>query len=107
MYNNARFIAQTISSVLAQTFTDFELLIYDDHSTDLSFDIAASFTDSRIKLFRNSGNLGPEGNWNKAISRVRGKYVKLVCGDDILFPRMSRKTRLQHFMIRSTGESAS
>ena len=91
MYNNARFIAQTISSVLAQTLTDFELLIYDDHSTDHSFDIAASFTDSRIKLFRNSGNLGPEGNWNKAISRVRGKYVKLVCGDDILFPQCLEK----------------
>ena len=91
MYNNARFIAQTITSVLTQTFLDFELLIYDDHSTDLSFDIAASFTDPRIKLYRNSGNLGPEGNWNKAISEVRGKYVKLVCGDDILFPQCLEK----------------
>jgi glycosyltransferase involved in cell wall biosynthesis len=86
MYNNARFIRETINSVLSQTFTDFELLIYDDHSTDESFDIAGSFADSRIKLFRNSENLGPEGNWNKAVSNVRGKYVKLVCGDDILFP---------------------
>ena len=91
MYNNARFIAQTITSVLTQTFRDFELLIYDDYSSDLSFDIAASFTDPRIKLYRNSGNLGPEGNWNKAISEVRGKYVKLVCGDDILFPQCLEK----------------
>ncbi len=72
MYNNARFIAETINSVLSQTFTDFELLIYDDHSTDGSYDIAASLTDSRIKLFRNPENLGPEGNWNRAISKVRG-----------------------------------
>ena len=86
MYNNARFIAETINSVLSQTFTDFELLIYDDHSTDGSYDIAASLTDPRIKLFRNPENLGPEGNWNRAISKVRGKYVKLVCGDDILYP---------------------
>ena len=86
MYNNALFILETINSVLAQTFTDFELLIYDDHSTDASYDIAASLTDSRIKLFRNSENLGPAGNWNRAISKVRGKYVKLVCGDDLLFP---------------------
>ena len=91
MYNNARFIAETITSVLSQTFTDFELLIYDDYSTDDSYDIAASFADARIKLFRNSDNLGPEGNWNKAISQVRGRYVKLVCGDDILFPECLEK----------------
>lgn len=91
MYNNARFITETITSVLSQTFTDFELLIYDDYSTDDSYDIAASFADARIKLFRNSDNLGPEGNWNKAISQVRGRYVKLVCGDDILFPECLEK----------------
>jgi len=91
MYNNARFIGETIESVLSQSFTDFELLIYDDHSTDGSYDIAASLSDSRIKLFRNSENLGPEGNWNRAISKVRGKYVKLVCGDDILFPNCLEK----------------
>ena len=91
MYNNARFIAETINSVLAQTFTDFELLIYDDHSTDGSYDQAASFADSRLKLFRNSNNLGPEGNWNKAISQVKGKYVKLVCADDILYPECLQK----------------
>ncbi|MEI6757607.1 MAG: glycosyltransferase [Chlorobium sp.] len=91
MYNNALFVGETINSVLSQSFTDFELLIYDDHSTDDSFEIAASFTDSRIKLFRNSENLGPEGNWNKAVSKVRGKYVKLVCGDDILFPQCLEK----------------
>lgn len=91
MYNNARFIAETINSVLAQTFTDFELLIYDDHSTDGSYDKAASFADSRLKLFRNSDNLGPEGNWNKAISQVKGKYVKLVCADDILYPECLEK----------------
>ncbi len=91
MYNNARFISETITSVLKQTFPDFELLIYDDHSTDNSCEIAASFADARIKLFRNPGNLGPEGNWNKAVSNVRGKYVKLVCGDDILFPTCLEK----------------
>ncbi len=91
MYNNALFIGETIKSVLAQTYTDFELLIYDDHSTDDSYDIAASMADPRIKLFRNSENLGPAGNWNRAISKVRGKYVKLVCGDDLLFPECLEK----------------
>lgn len=91
MYNNARFIGDTIQSILSQTFTDFELLIYDDASTDESFDIAASFSDSRIKLYKNPVNLGPEKNWNRAISEVRGKYVKLVCGDDILFSECLEK----------------
>ncbi len=86
LYNNERFIRQTIESILAQTYTNFELLIYDDHSTDNSFEIASSFRDPRIRVERNKKNLGPEGNWNKAISEVRGKYVKLVCGDDILYP---------------------
>ncbi|MEI8033574.1 MAG: glycosyltransferase [Chlorobiaceae bacterium] len=84
MYNNARFIGETITSVLSQSFGDFELLIYDDHSIDGSWEIASSWTDSRIKRFRNPRNLGPEGNWNQAISNVRGKYVKLVCADDML-----------------------
>jgi glycosyltransferase involved in cell wall biosynthesis len=105
MYNNARFIGETIQSVLSQTFTDFELLIYDDHSTDGSYDIAASMTDSRIKLFRNSENLGPEGNWNKAISNVSGKYVKLVCGDDILFPECLEKQVAIFDDPRNTGIS--
>jgi glycosyltransferase involved in cell wall biosynthesis len=91
MYNNARFITETIQSVLSQTFTDFELLIYDDHSTDGSWEIAESFRDNRIRLFRNPENLGPERNWNRAISNVRGKYVKLVCGDDILYPECIEK----------------
>ncbi|NTW82862.1 MAG: glycosyltransferase [Chlorobiaceae bacterium] len=91
MYNNARFIAETIQSILAQSFSDFELLIYDDHSTDGSYEIARSFSDSRIRIYRNEANLGPEKNWNKAISNITGKYVKLVCGDDILYPECLEK----------------
>jgi glycosyltransferase involved in cell wall biosynthesis len=50
MYNNERYIAETIESVLAQTMDDFELLIYDDHSTDRSLEIARSFDDRRIAV---------------------------------------------------------
>lgn len=91
MYNNARFVARTIESVLSQTMPDFELLIYDDHSTDNSVEVAGSFTDQRIRLFRNEINLGPEGNWNRAVSNVRGTYVKLVCADDLLYPECLEK----------------
>ncbi|ASQ90615.1 glycosyl hydrolase [Prosthecochloris sp. GSB1] len=86
MYNNERFIRQTVESILSQTYTNFELLVYDDNSTDASFEIASSFRDPRMRVFRNARNLGPEGNWNRAVSNVKGKYVKLICGDDVLYP---------------------
>jgi len=77
------------------------LLIYDDNSTDDSFELAASFTDSRIRLQRNSENLGPEGNWNKAVSSVKGRYVKLVCGDDILYSTCLEK-QVERFLEPSS-----
>lgn len=86
LYNNERFIAQTIESVLSQTMPDFELLVYDDHSTDRSLEIARSYTDRRIRVTSGDRNLGPEGNWNRAVSEVRGRWVKLLCADDLLFP---------------------
>ncbi|MBN1929119.1 MAG: glycosyltransferase [Chlorobiaceae bacterium] len=91
MYNNERYIAETIGSVLAQTMPDFELLVYDDHSSDRSLEIARSFDDSRISIFTSEKNLGPEANWNRAVSQVRGRYVKLLCADDLLFPECLEK----------------
>lgn len=91
LYNNERFIGEAIESVLSQSMGDFELLIYDDCSTDRSLEIARSYDDRRIRVFTNDRNLGPEGNWNKAVSQVRGRWVKLVCGDDKLFPRCLEK----------------
>jgi glycosyltransferase involved in cell wall biosynthesis len=91
MYNNALFIRQTIESILEQSYENFELLIFDDNSTDESYDIAMSYSDPRISLYRNERNLGPEGNWNMAVSNVRGEYVKLICGDDILYPQCLEK----------------
>ncbi|NTU92938.1 MAG: glycosyltransferase family 2 protein [Chlorobiaceae bacterium] len=91
LYNNERFIAETIESVLAQTMPDFELLVYDDHSTDRSLEIARSYSDPRIRIVTSDRNLGPEGNWNRAVSQVGGTYVKLLCADDLLFPECLEK----------------
>jgi glycosyltransferase involved in cell wall biosynthesis len=91
LYNNERFIAGTIESVLAQTMPDFELLIYDDHSTDNSLEIARSYPDRRIRVVSSDRNLGPEANWNRAISEVRGAWVKLLCADDLIFPECLEK----------------
>lgn len=91
MYNNERYIAETIGSVLAQTMDDFELLVYDDHSTDNSLEIARSFSDPRVAVFASERNLGPEGNWNRSIGDARGRYVKLLCADDLLFAECLEK----------------
>lgn len=103
MYNNERFIAETIRSVLSQTMGDFELLVYDDHSTDRSLEIVRSFNDRRISVFTSDRNLGPESNWNRAVSDVRGRYVKLLCADDLLWPKCLEK-QLAAFSEQKPGE---
>lgn len=85
-YNNEVYILDTINSVLAQTFTDFELVVIDDCSKDSTAAVVESVTDPRVRLVRNEKNLGMAGNWNRCIEEARGPFVKLLCADDILYP---------------------
>jgi glycosyltransferase involved in cell wall biosynthesis len=85
-YNNEGFIAPTLESVLSQTWSDFEIIVTDDKSSDRTVAVVEKFADPRVRLLRNEVNLGMGGNWNKALSCARGKYVKLLCGDDVLYP---------------------
>jgi glycosyltransferase involved in cell wall biosynthesis len=87
MYNAERYAKATIASVLAQTFQDFEIVVVDNASTDDSVAAVAMFQDPRVRLLRNATNLGPERNWNRAVTEARGTYVKLLCADDLLYPR--------------------
>jgi hypothetical protein len=84
-YNSERHIAATIRSVLSQTLTDFELLVVDDCSTDRSVAVARQFDDPRVRVFVNDKNLGAAANWGRACSMASGEYVKLLCGDDIIY----------------------
>ena len=86
-YNGAPFIAETIESVLHQSFEDFELIIADDHSSDETVSIIERFRDPRLRLVRNPVNLGMGGNWSRVLSIGLGKYVKLLCEDDLLHSR--------------------
>jgi glycosyltransferase involved in cell wall biosynthesis len=85
-YNNARFIAKAIGSVLCQTLANFELLIIDDCSTDGTRETAAAFAsrDPRIRLLANERNLGMVQNWNRCLREARGDYVKFLFSDDLL-----------------------
>lgn len=95
-YNYARFLPEAIESVLAQDWTDYELLISDDRSTDGSADIIAAYAarDSRIRFYRQPANLGMVANWNWCLGQARGEYIKFLFGDDRLeSPRALRLLR--------------
>jgi glycosyltransferase involved in cell wall biosynthesis len=90
VYNAERFIAESIRSILSQTFTDFELIIIDDGSKDKSAEIIESFTDPRIRFIRQQ-NAGMGATLNKAISLARGKYLARQDADDISLPERFEK----------------
>ncbi len=85
-YNREQFIAEAIESVLESSFTNFELIIVDDCSTDNTVSIAQRYqsTDNRIQIFLNEKNIGDYPNRNKAASYAKGKYLKYVDSDDLV-----------------------
>jgi glycosyltransferase involved in cell wall biosynthesis len=86
-FNNERFIDAAIRSVLDQTLDDFELIVIDDHSSDGTREKVRAYSDARLRFIENNVNLGHEGNWNKALGEARGRFIKILPGDDILYPR--------------------
>lgn len=85
-YNSEAYIMDTVRSVLAQTFADFELVVVDDCSADGTAALVEAVTDPRVRLVRNPVNLGMAGNWNKCLGEARAPFVKLLCADDLLYP---------------------
>ncbi len=85
-YNASRFIGSTIESVLASAYSDFELIVSDDASTDDTVQAVARFTDPRIRVMRNETNLGAPKNWNRALASASGDYVGLLNHDDTYGP---------------------
>jgi glycosyltransferase involved in cell wall biosynthesis len=85
-YNGASYIGEAISSVLDQTLSDFELIIVDDCSSDNTEAIVKSFTDKRIKYFKNSTRLGLVGNWNRCIELSNEPYLCIFHQDDVMMP---------------------
>lgn len=83
MHNGAKFVDETISCVLSQTYPDFELLIVDDNSTDNTVELIKKYDDKRIKLFVNEENKGAAYSRNLAISKAQGKYIAFLDGDDL------------------------
>jgi hypothetical protein len=92
VFNSERYLRDSVESILGQTFTDFEFLIIDDGSTDSSVQIIQSYTDPRICLVHNSGNLGLAASLNKGLALALGEYIARMDADDISRPeRLSRQ----------------
>jgi glycosyltransferase involved in cell wall biosynthesis len=88
VYNGENYLAETLDSLLAQTYRDFELIISDNASTDRTEAICRQYTagDPRIRYERNAENIGAAANYNRAFDLARGDYFKWAAHDDLLAP---------------------
>ncbi len=82
-YNTAKFISDTINSVLTQTHTNWELIIVDDCSTDNTDEVVAAFNDERIKYIKNEKNSGAAVSRNRALREAKGKWIAFLDSDDL------------------------
>ncbi len=89
-YNNERYLAGAFDAVLAQDFSDFEVVVCDNQSTDATWDICQRYAakDSRFRIHRNESNLGFSGNFNRVASLARGEYFRLTAHDDLIAPTL-------------------
>lgn len=91
VYNEEKYLRDSLNSIFNQTLNDYELIIVDDCSTDKTVEIIRSFEDPRVKLIRNETNTGLTRNLNKALKICRGEFIARMDGDDICMPDRFRK----------------
>jgi len=86
-YNRSDYISEAIESVLDSTYSNFELIIVDDCSSDDTYQIAQQYADSdnRVRVYKNEMNLGDYPNRNMAASYAKGKYIKYVDSDNVIY----------------------
>jgi glycosyltransferase involved in cell wall biosynthesis len=88
VYNGERYLASAVESILSQDFSDFELLIGDNGSTDSTPEICARYgdRDPRVRVYRSPENKGAAWNYNRLVDLARGHYFKWAADDDLLDP---------------------
>ncbi len=91
VYNCELYIQEAVESILAQTYTDFELLLIDDASKDKTVEIIKSFNDNRINLIQKPKNLGYTDSLNYGFSVAEGEYIARMDGDDFSLPTRFEK----------------
>lgn len=90
-YNTASYIKQTIQSVLDQTYTNWELIIVDDCSTDNTNEVVDTIKDCRIHYFKNEKNSGAAISRNKALREAKGQWIAYLDSDDLWMPEKLEK----------------
>ncbi|MCX6720122.1 MAG: glycosyltransferase family A protein [Candidatus Staskawiczbacteria bacterium] len=109
VYNVEKYIEEAIESILAQSFFNFEFLIFNDGSTDRTLEIIQRFNDPRIKFFDSKENHGYLFHLNQGIKIARGEYILRMDGDDISLPcRIDKQVKFmdKHFEIGAAGSWA-
>lgn len=96
VHNGERYVAAAIESILNQTYSDFELLIVDDASSDRTAEILAGYRDSRIRILRNEKQLRLIGTLNRGIQEARGRWIARMDADDLAL--RSRLRRQLHWL---------
>ena len=93
VYNASRYLHEAIQSILNQTFSDFELIILNDNSTDNSLEIIQEFVkkDNRIILINKTQNIGPALLRNEGFESSNGEFIALMDADDIAYPKRFEK----------------
>lgn len=104
VYNQEKFIAEAIKSVLNQTFQDFEIIITDDGSTDNTSTEINKFSDPRIKVFTFEKNKGISNALNNCISNSKGEYIAVLNSDDLFLPDKLEKQ--VNFLEKNKDEAA-
>ena len=103
LFNKEEFIKDSLSSVLIQSFQDFEIIIINDCSTDLSLSIAKQFTDKRIKIVEHSKNKGLSASRNTGIKIAKSDYIAFLDADDLWKPGFLEKIK---FLIESYPQAS-
>ncbi len=103
VYNGQRFLAETVESILTQTYADFELIVIDDASEDGSAEIIRQYArrDERIRFFQLAQNRGQSSALNRGLAEARGVYIAKMDSDDISLPR---RLEIQLEFLRTNPE---
>ncbi len=105
-YNTGKYIAESLQSVLNQTYENWELLIVDDHSTDDTDVVIGLFHDERIRYIKNERNLGAAVSRNVALRLAKGRWIAFLDSDDLWVPEKLEK-QINYMLERNCAFSYS
>ena len=94
VYNREDIVGETIESALAQTYSNIEIVIVDNCSTDGTWTVLQDYAkkDKRIRVFQNEENVGPVLNWKRCIDEAKGEYAKILFSDDLISENFIEET---------------